>query len=189
MFFRLITPFGKIANQVEAVAQPFKYAGKFGVMAEPNGNYYMRTRYYDPSVGRFISEDPSGFGGGDVNLMAYVANNPINFVDPQGLASFSENYHNNVNITNSVIFGNHINTVIGAATSGQVANAIGTTTAVRLLINIAETGGVQTATLSAAGALTSAGVTMAVNGALVAGSLEAGIHVGSLINATFQTTV
>ena len=33
-------------------------------MAEPNGLYYMRARYYDPSVGRFISEDPLGFGGG-----------------------------------------------------------------------------------------------------------------------------
>jgi RHS repeat-associated protein len=79
------TPFGKITNQVEAVAQPFKYAGKFGVMAEPNGNYYMRARYYDPSVGRFISEDPIGFGGGDVNLMAYVGNNPVMGVDPSGL--------------------------------------------------------------------------------------------------------
>jgi len=85
LFFRLITPFGTIAKQVEAVAQPFKYAGKFGVMAEPNGTYYMRARYYDPSVGRFISEDPSGFGGGDVNLMAYVGNNPVMGVDPTGL--------------------------------------------------------------------------------------------------------
>ena len=84
------TPFGKITNQVEAVAQPFKYAGKFGVMAEPNGNYYMRARYYDPSVGRFISEDPIGFGGGDVNLMAYVSNNPVMGVDPSGLYSTRE---------------------------------------------------------------------------------------------------
>ena len=56
-------------------------------MAEPNGLYYMRARYYDPSVGRFISEDPLGFGGGDVNLYAYVQNNPVNEVDPDGLIS------------------------------------------------------------------------------------------------------
>ena len=54
-------------------------------MAEANGFYYMWARYYDPNVGRFISEDPLGFGGGDVNLMAYVGNNPINRIDPLGL--------------------------------------------------------------------------------------------------------
>ncbi|MBI5695638.1 MAG: RHS repeat-associated core domain-containing protein [Nitrospirae bacterium] len=80
-------PFGNVGTQVEAIAQPFKYVGQFGVMAEPNGFYYMRARYYDPKVGRFISEDPLGFGGGDVNLMGYVGNNPVNFVDPTGLCT------------------------------------------------------------------------------------------------------
>lgn len=77
-------PYGNIGSQVEAIPQPFKYVGQYGVMAEPNGFYYMLARYYDPQVGRFISEDPLSFGGGDVNLMAYVQNNPINFVDPEG---------------------------------------------------------------------------------------------------------
>ena len=54
-------------------------------MYEPNGLYYTRARYYDPSVCRFISEDPSGFDGGDVNLYAYCKNNPINLIDPFGL--------------------------------------------------------------------------------------------------------
>lgn len=79
------TPFGLITNQQEYIPQPFKYAGKYGIMHEPNGFYYMRARYYDPSIGRFISEDPSGFDGGDVNLYAYVGNNPINRIDPLGL--------------------------------------------------------------------------------------------------------
>jgi RHS repeat-associated protein len=83
------TPFGAIANQQEAISQPFKYVGKYGVMTEPNGLNYMRARYYDPSVGRFISEDPLGFGGGDVNLMAYVGNQPINGIYPQGLWTIS----------------------------------------------------------------------------------------------------
>ncbi|MBU3950422.1 MAG: hypothetical protein KJ826_19660 [Proteobacteria bacterium] len=80
--------FGNINNEVEAVPQPFKYVGQFGVMAEPNGFYYMRARYYDPQVGRFISEDPIGFDGGDVNLMAYVGNNPTNLIDPNGELAF-----------------------------------------------------------------------------------------------------
>jgi len=77
-------PFGNIANQIEAVSQPFKFVGRLGVMAEPNGFYYMRARYYDPKVGRFISEDPIGFSGGDVNLYAYVQNNPLTRIDPSG---------------------------------------------------------------------------------------------------------
>jgi RHS repeat-associated protein len=85
------TPFGSIANEQESLPQSFKYVGQHGVMAEPNGFYYMRARYYDPEVGRFISEDPIGFGGGDVNLYAYVGNNPILFVDPWGLCSESAN--------------------------------------------------------------------------------------------------
>lgn len=77
-------PFGEILNAEEAVSQPFTFVGQYGVMTEPNGLYYMRARYYDPDVGRFISEDPIGFEGGDVNLFAYVLNNPLNFIDPEG---------------------------------------------------------------------------------------------------------
>jgi hypothetical protein len=42
-----------------------------------------RARYYDPSVGRFLSEDPIGFGGGG-NFYAYVENRPTILVDPSG---------------------------------------------------------------------------------------------------------
>ena len=37
---------------------------------------------YNPETGRFLSEDPIGFDGGDENLYRYVYNNPINSVDP-----------------------------------------------------------------------------------------------------------
>lgn len=49
------------------------------------GLYYYRLRYYDPMEGLFISKDPIGFAGGDVNLYRYVQNNPVNFIDPSGL--------------------------------------------------------------------------------------------------------
>jgi len=45
---------------------------------------YYRARYYDPTTGRFISEDPGGLRGG-INLYKYVADNPSNLVDPRGL--------------------------------------------------------------------------------------------------------
>ena len=70
------TPFGEVANSSGLISQPFLFNGKYGVMFDDNGLYYMRARYYNPEIGRFISEDPSGFGGGDVNLYAYCGNNP-----------------------------------------------------------------------------------------------------------------
>ncbi len=79
--------FGKITDRQEQVGQPFTFVGQYGVMTEPNGFYYMRARYYDPQVGRFISEDPIGLDGGDVNLYAYAGNNPIMGVDPWGLCT------------------------------------------------------------------------------------------------------
>ena len=47
--------------------------------------FYYRARWYDPMAGRFISEDPIGFNGGDVNLQRYVNNSSINWIDPTGL--------------------------------------------------------------------------------------------------------
>jgi RHS repeat-associated core domain len=48
------------------------------------GLQYNRARYYDPSDGRFLSEDPIGFEGG-INKYTYSLNNPIVFNDPTGL--------------------------------------------------------------------------------------------------------
>jgi len=48
------------------------------------GIYYYRARYYDPATGRFISEDPTGFGGG-LNFFQYARNNATLFNDPLGL--------------------------------------------------------------------------------------------------------
>jgi len=54
------------------------------VMREADNLYYMRARYYDAELGRFISEDPIGFAGG-INVYAYVGGNPMMLVDPSGL--------------------------------------------------------------------------------------------------------
>jgi len=45
---------------------------------------YYRARYYNPTTGRFLSEDPSGLRGG-INLYAYAGGSPTNFTDPSGL--------------------------------------------------------------------------------------------------------
>ena len=46
--------------------------------------YFYRARYYDPTIGRFLSEDTNGFSSGDYNLYRYLLNNPVNFIDPYG---------------------------------------------------------------------------------------------------------
>jgi RHS repeat-associated protein len=77
-------PFGIPLQASETVPNPFQYVGRFGVMEEGNGLTFMRARYYEAGVGRFISEDPLGTLGG-VNLSAYAQNSPVGYVDPLGL--------------------------------------------------------------------------------------------------------
>jgi RHS repeat-associated protein len=55
---------------------------------DATGHYYYRARYYNPSIQRFVSEDPIEFQGGDINLYAYVGSNPLSATDPLGLLKF-----------------------------------------------------------------------------------------------------
>jgi RHS repeat-associated protein len=55
---------------------------------------YFRARYYDPQVGRFISQDPLGVGAGlGVNPFTLVQNNVVNQTDPSGLAPIHPKYN------------------------------------------------------------------------------------------------
>lgn len=66
----------------EPVEQNLRFQGQY--FDEETGLHYNRFRYYDPDVGRFVSQDPIGLEGGD-NLYQY-APNPVAFIDPGGLA-------------------------------------------------------------------------------------------------------
>jgi RHS repeat-associated protein len=62
--------------------------GRFGFTGQMRlpeiGLDYYKARYYDPSIGRFLTPDPAGTIDSP-NLYAYVLNDPINFTDPSGL--------------------------------------------------------------------------------------------------------
>jgi RHS repeat-associated protein len=76
--------FGNIESESNpAVDFRFSYTGR--EFDEESGQYYYRARYYDAGVGRFLSEDPISFQGGDANLYRYVGNNSLTVVDPSGL--------------------------------------------------------------------------------------------------------
>jgi RHS repeat-associated protein len=78
--------FGLEAARSGTTDNPFTYVGRHGYYKDPELELYLLgARYYDPALGRFLSEDPIGFEAGDANLLRYVENGPTNFMDPSGL--------------------------------------------------------------------------------------------------------
>ena len=75
--------FGKPLPSTDSISNPFRFTGR--EFDAETGLYFYRARYYDPSIGRFISEDPlrSAWSAYD-----YCLNDPINMIDPFGLKEF-----------------------------------------------------------------------------------------------------
>ncbi len=85
------SPFGEIANTQGSTYNPFKYVGQFGVMTEPDNTLFMRARFYDPSIGRFLSKDPvDGSLNNPTTLHPYLyaSSNPVCVIDPSGRTGF-----------------------------------------------------------------------------------------------------
>ena len=75
--------YGEYGQPSASSNSPHTYVGGLGVRNEGN-LLYIRRRWYDPQLGRFLSPDPIGFAGG-LNQYGYVGGNPINNTDPSGL--------------------------------------------------------------------------------------------------------
>jgi len=75
-------PFGQTSGSGLGSSNTQQYIGREN---DGTGLYYYRSRYYSPRLQRFISEDPIGFLGGDIDLYVYVGNSPILHSDRQGL--------------------------------------------------------------------------------------------------------
>jgi RHS repeat-associated protein len=81
--------FGNVTSSTGTFAQPFRYTGR--EWDAETGQIFYRARYYDPSAGRFLNEDPIGFTGG-INFYRYVSNRPNYFRDPSGLLSIGPGF-------------------------------------------------------------------------------------------------
>lgn len=74
--------FGNVTSSTGTIRNPFQYTGR--ELDSETGVYNYRERYYDPTIGRFQSEDPMGFIAG-VNHYSYVGNRATVLNDPLGL--------------------------------------------------------------------------------------------------------
>ena len=81
-------PYGELLSGSEC-GIIFLYNGQLGVVTDNNGLYYMRARYYNPEIKRFINQDVltgSITDSPSLNRYAYVNGNPISLNDPFGLS-------------------------------------------------------------------------------------------------------
>jgi RHS repeat-associated protein len=75
----------RAGNSTDPVDQPLRYAGQYCDLE--TGLHYNRFRYYDPDIGRYLSQDPVGLLGG-MNPYGYGFN-PVMYIDPLGLLGFA----------------------------------------------------------------------------------------------------
>ncbi len=77
--------FGNEKNPDVNDTNVYRYSGEY--FDKETGTIYLRARYYDPGIGRFITEDSVRGTSNDplsLNLYTYCGNNPVNYVDPSG---------------------------------------------------------------------------------------------------------
>lgn len=83
------SPYGELLEGEYSDTIPFLYNGQYGVTTDANGLYYMRARYYNVDIKRFINQDVL-MGTleriSSLNRYAYVEGNPVSYLDPFGLA-------------------------------------------------------------------------------------------------------
>ncbi|MBI5024953.1 MAG: hypothetical protein HZC18_08185 [Candidatus Omnitrophica bacterium] len=178
--------FGNIVSDTNPGFQPFGFAG--GLYDRDTGLVRFGLRDYDAETGRWTSKDPILFAAGDTNVYGYVFNDPVNFIDPDGLrGTFSENFNFALEAnrqffvgTNQKIIKRGTELLIG----GIVINTFGFVS-LESVAGTVWTGGV--ANLGVGGTIGSFVVGSLATSAITTFSIGSGILAGSLLDATIQT--
>jgi RHS repeat-associated protein len=87
-------PYGDLLKG-DASQTPFLFNGKYGVMTDGNGLYYMRARFYSPEIKRFVNMDVlvgRVSQGQTLNRYTYVTGRPVSYIDPFGLLEMRDEY-------------------------------------------------------------------------------------------------
>jgi RHS repeat-associated protein len=174
---------GNVAVDTNPGFQPFGYAG--GVYDRDTGLVRFGVRDYDPQAGRWTAKDPILFAGGDTNLYGYASQDPVNFTDPTGYKCLDvlDRTWKYFKDSNNFIPGMFAPTGLGLATGGFVGNAIGELSAWQAFTFARASWGAGWMGIYGAEVAGSVAITAAVNFALVSAAFEAGLMIGSLIQA------
>ncbi|MCM1497040.1 MAG: DUF6531 domain-containing protein [Clostridium sp.] len=116
------TPYGELIDGEYNEDIPFLYNGQYGVATDANGLYYMRARYYNVDIKRFVNQDVlTGTleRASSLNRYAYVEGNPVSFLDPFGLARYDTTIVHNVATVLSII-GTAVSLVFPFSGAGNV---------------------------------------------------------------------
>jgi RHS repeat-associated protein len=117
-----LNAWGRVTTADTGTSTRFRMAGR--EYDSETGLYYMRARYYDPDLGRFLSEDPAGIAGG-LNLYAYAHNDPVNSRDPSGLGEECSQSFEGIDMTvhcPSTGYGSHGGTAYGPVSGGDLGD-------------------------------------------------------------------
>jgi len=119
--------YGGSLNHTGTSDTPFQYNGKYGVQTDPNGLLYMRARYYNSAIRRFVNQDVL-FGdlnpGISLNRFAFANGNPVSLMDPFGMmadfsgngtATYAINSQGNLSVSGSLYESDGVNHLPNAA--------------------------------------------------------------------------
>ncbi len=152
-----------------------------------SGLHYNYHRYYDPSIGRYITPDPIGLAGLDPNIYGYVQNNPINLIDPLGLLTYEQNRQRR-RAANMGLMTKGVKTTAGLVLGSQIVknlSKVGLGVTIGTIIK--SRGAVPV--LGATGTVANLAITALFKAVVVGGSFFAGLEAGSNIGAYFDTLV
>lgn len=101
------SPYGELLEGEYSDTIPFLFNGQYGVTTDANGLYYMRARYYNVDIKRFVNQDV--LTGtleriSSLNRYSYVEGNPVSYLDPFGLErSFLEDLHEYLQVMATIV--------------------------------------------------------------------------------------